>query len=153
MKVKGPDGPSKTSKTSSTKPSSDAASIGKFQGLMEAHSAEGASSSAAAGAANSVAGLDALLMAQEVDDPAQRQAKKRMKKRANNILDALEGIRDKMLRGKLTIGDMIDVADVVASHRESIEDPQLTALMDEVDLRAQVEIAKMRVVMDRATGQ
>ena len=54
-----------------------------------------------------------------------------------------------MLNGSLTVGHMIDIADVVASHREKITDPALTAIMDEIDLRAQVELAKMRVAMDR----
>ncbi len=44
---------------------------------------------------------------------------------------------------------MIDVADVVATHRDKIDDPGLTAIMDEIDLRAQVEIAKMRVTLDQ----
>ena len=44
---------------------------------------------------------------------------------------------------------MIDVADVVASHRERIHDPALTAVMDEIDLRAQVELAKMRAALER----
>ena len=54
-----------------------------------------------------------------------------------------------MLGGNLTVGHMIDVADVVASHREKIDDPTLTAIMDEIDLRAQVEIAKIRVVLNQ----
>ncbi|HPF78465.1 MAG TPA: flagellar assembly protein FliX [Alphaproteobacteria bacterium] len=40
------------------------------------------------------------------------------------------------------------MADVVASHREKINDPKLTALLDEIDLRAQIEIAKMRKAME-----
>jgi hypothetical protein len=54
-----------------------------------------------------------------------------------------------MLGGNLTVGHMIDIADIVASHREKITDPALTSLMDEIDLRAQVELAKMRISMDR----
>ena len=53
-----------------------------------------------------------------------------------------------MLTGQLTVGHMIDIADVVASHRERINDPTLTSVMDEIDLRAQVELAKMRVALD-----
>ena len=154
MKIKGTGGPTKTSKTAPTKKNDERdAAVDEFVGLMGASSAEDTQSAAATGATGSIASLDALLMAQEVDDPAQRQARQRMRKRSNKILDALESIRNKMLHGRLTIGDMIDVADVVASHREKIEDPHLNALMDEVDLRAQVEIAKMRVAMDKAAKE
>ena len=90
-----------------------------------------------------------LLAVQGADDPAARAAKKRVRERASNILSELEKIRVCMLTGSLTVGHMIDVADVVAGHRDKIHDPQLTALMDEIDLRAQVELAKMRAGLDK----
>lgn len=108
----------------------------------------GASETNAAATTQSIAQLDALLAVQEVEDPLQKAAKKKARMRANTILDKLENIRVKMLCGNLTVGHMVDVADVVASHRDKVDDPQLTAIMDEIDLRAQVEIAKMRVAMD-----
>lgn len=108
----------------------------------------GPSETASAAATQSIASLDALLAAQEVEDPTQKAAKKRARLRSNNILDKLEEVRIKMLCGNLTVGHMIDVADVVASHRDKVDDPRLTAIMDEIDLRAQVEIAKMQVALD-----
>ena len=93
--------------------------------------------------------VDSLLAAQSVEDPTARAAKKRMRSRSMNVLDELEKLRMGMLSGSMTVGHMIDIADVVASHREKITDPSLTAIMDEIDLRAQVELAKMRVAMDR----
>ena len=61
---------------------------------------------------------------------------------------ALESIRIGLLTGTLTIGDVINIAVVVASHREKIMDPELTSILDEIDLRAQVEIAKMKMALD-----
>ena len=75
-----------------------------------------------------------------------------MRKRSNDLLDELDKIRMGMLNGTLTVGHMVDIADVVASHREKISDPTLTAIMDEIDLRAQVELAKMRVALDAANA-
>lgn len=108
----------------------------------------GADETSSASATQSIAQLDSLLAVQQTEDPTQKQSKKRMQQRANSILDKLEGLRVKMLTGNLTVGHMIDVADVVASHREKIDDPALTAIMDEIDLRAQVELAKMRCALD-----
>lgn len=76
-----------------------------------------------------------------------------MRQRAGDILKELDKIRIAMLSGTLTVGHMIDVADVVASHRERIMDPGLTAIMDEVDLRAQVELAKMRSAFEFQQGK
>ncbi|MGH1375717.1 MAG: flagellar assembly protein FliX [Alphaproteobacteria bacterium] len=106
-------------------------------------SSGGAEATSSASTTQSIAQLDSLLAVQEVEDPLQKQAKKKARMRAGAILDKLDRMRLKMLTGDLTIGHMVDVADVVASHRDKIDDPQLTQIMDEIDLRAQVEIAKL----------
>ena len=142
MKVQGP---GKTQDASKTKKSSKTQSgDGSFGKLLSADNqgAEGAQ------ATRSIAQVDALLSVQEAEDPTQGAARKRMRFRANAILDELETLRHAMLSGGLTVGHMIDVADVVASHREKITDPALTAIMDEIDLRAQVELAKIRKTLD-----
>ena len=142
---KGTSGTSGTKKSSSSN-KSDGADFSQYvQG--------GASETASTSATQSIASLDALLAAQEVEDPTKKAAKKRAYLRSNDILDKLEQIRIKMLCGNLTVGHMIDVADVVASHRDRIDDPKLTAIMDEIDLRAQVEIAKMQVSLDAKTSE
>ncbi|HPQ51368.1 MAG: flagellar assembly protein FliX [Alphaproteobacteria bacterium] len=147
MKIQGPD---RSSKTSSTKKSGKSGSTGSmgFSSLLGADEAEAPAHTAAAGA---IAGIDALLMAQESDDPAERAARKRMQKRAGDLLSELDRIKIGMLSGTLSVGNLIDIADVVASHRERLKDPQLCSLLDEIDLRAQIEIAKMRMALD-ATG-
>ena len=61
------------------------------------------------------------------------------------LIDEAQKVRVALLTGSLTVGHVIDIADVVAAHREKITDPEMSALLDEIDLRAQVEIAKMRV--------
>ena len=71
-----------------------------------------------------------------------------MRERADHILDRLENLRMAILSGSMTLGQAIDIADVVASHREKISDPKLTAILDEIDLRAQIEIAKMRKALE-----
>ncbi len=143
MKVGGTKG---TNSTSSTKKSS--ASSGDSNVNFSQYVTSGPSETQGASATHSIAQLDVLLAVQEVDDPAQRAAKGRARLRSNNILEKLDQIRIKMLGGDLTLGDMIDVADVVASHRDKIDDPVLTSIMDEIDLRAQVELAKARVAME-----
>ncbi len=99
-------------------------------------------------APQNIAQVDALLAIQGAEDPTAGAARKRMRRRSTNLLDGLERIRMAMLAGGMTVGDMVNIADVVASHRERVSDPALTALMDEIDLRAQVELAKMRMALD-----
>jgi len=146
MKVTGPGKSGKVSKTSkSTKTNkSDGAGFGDFMNA----GVESAKEGAAASSTQSIAKVDALLAVQAAEDSTQRQKKTKLQKRAEDLLEELEKIRMAMLNGSLTIGHMIDIADVVAEHREKVDDPHLTSIMDEIDLRAQVEIAKMRVAVD-----
>ena len=71
-----------------------------------------------------------------------------MRQRAMGLIDELEKIRNALTLGNITVGHLLNIADVVASHRERIDDPQMTAILDEIDLRAQIEIAKMRYSLD-----
>ncbi len=112
----------------------------------------GPSSSESASQASAIGTVDSLLALQGAEDPTARSARRRMKERASVILNELDKMRLAMLTGRLTVGHMIDIADVISSHREKILDPGLTSIMDEIDLRAQVELAKMRIALD-ANGQ
>ncbi len=142
MKVQGPGVAKPSSKTG--KSGKAQAADGSFGDYVSAETTE----TAATSTTQSIAQVDALLAIQGAEDPTERAARQRARSRAGNILDALDKIRMAMLNGTLTLGHMIDIADVVAAHREKIADPALTAIMDEIDLRAQVELAKMRMAAD-----
>lgn len=146
MKISGPD---LTQKTSGTKKTSKSGGTGgtQFGSLLETSESEAPAHTAATGV---IAGIDSLLAAQETDDPVERAARKRMRERGEDVLKQLDKIRLGMLTGSLSVGNLLDVADVVATHRERINDPQLSSLLDEIDLRAQIEIAKMRMALDAA---
>ncbi len=144
MKVQGPGGAQGPSKS---KDKSRVSGDGAGFGSMMVGGGQGAVASAPT---QSIAYLDTLLAIQGAEDPAAKAAKKRMRSRADTLLKELDVLRMAMLNGTLTIGHMVDVADVVSSHREKIMDPALTALLDEIDLRAQVELAKLRVALGTA---
>jgi len=85
-----------------------------------------------------------------VDAVGQGATRRKMVVRGDKILRQLDHLRLAMLTGNMSLGDMLDIADVVASHREDVTDAKMTAVLDEIDLRAQIEIAKMRKAMDGA---
>lgn len=144
MKVEGPSGPKGAAPTRKAGGKSSASSS-EFDALMGAGEA---SETAPSVAAQGVARVDILLAVQGAEDPREGASRSRMKARSGNILKELDKIRISMLSGTLTVGQMIDVADTVAAHRERISDPRLAAILDEIDLRAQVELAKMRLALD-----
>jgi len=138
MKIQGPSESQKTGKAKSASPTGK--SNGAF-GAMVTGAAKEASGLVAPG---SVASVDALLAVQAAEDPTERAAKRRMRERGVTLLEKLDEIRLGLLTGNMTVGQVIGIADVVASHREKVSDPKMSALLDEIDLRAQIEIAKMR---------
>ncbi len=140
------DGPSGTQKAGATKKTGSKGTSGtSFGGLL---GSDEASETAHAAASNVIARVDVLLAAQGSEDPAERASRGRMLQRSDNVLVQLDKIRLGMLTGTLTVGNLLDIADVVASHRERIGDPQLAGLLDEIDLRAQSEIAKMKMALE-----
>lgn len=139
------EGPSRSSATSGTKGKGKVSSSdGSFGDLITG----GAQEARSTAATHSIASIDSLLAAQSVEDPTARAAKNRMRVRADSILTELENMRIALLTGTLTVGHVIDIADVVAAHREKIMDPRLHSILDEIDLRAQIEIAKLCKALD-----
>jgi len=143
MKIEGP------SKTSATSKAGKSEKAGEAPGAFGEYMAAGGTKAPSAPASTSaIARVDALLAAQAVEDPTERAAKHRMRARGDGILAELDKLKLALLTGNLTLGHVIDIADVVASHREKIADPKLSAILDDIDLRAQIEIAKARKTLE-----
>ncbi|MGE5475822.1 MAG: flagellar assembly protein FliX [Bacteroidales bacterium] len=115
---------------------------GAFKQML-ADNVDAAAGPQAAEAPAQLAGIDALLLVQAVDDSTERQARKRLLRRGEDILDKLEEIRHGLLLGTLPKEKLADLAQMVRSRREACQDPRLAALLDEIELRAEVEIAKL----------
>ena len=98
---------------------------------------EGAS---AASASTGIGAVEGVLGAQEVDDALAGTAKGRM--RAQDILERLEDLRLEILTGTLTQDKLRQLSHVVNLRRPEVTDPRLGEILDEIDLRAQVELAK-----------
>ena len=142
MKIEGPD----RSRNISDSKKSDKA--GAADGDFSAYLAAGAKKPQGGGATQSIARVDALLAVQSVESPTERAARKRMRERGEGILKELDKLRHGLLTGVMTLGDVVNVADVVASHREKVTDPKLVAILDEIDLRAQIELAKAKKALE-----
>lgn len=99
--------------------------------------ASDASASSSLTGVNSIAGV---LGVQEVDDALARAARGKM--RAQDILDRLDEVRHDLLLGGLSYERLQNLMRVVNAHKGNIDDPRLAAILDEIDLRAQVELAK-----------
>ena len=90
-----------------------------------------------------IGGIDALLMVQQVDNSAERESRRRLVRRGEELLDGLEDLRHGLLMGDIPKEKMLALAQSVRSRRENCGDPRLGALLDEIELRVEVELAKL----------
>ena len=84
--------------------------------------------------------IESLLTAQEM--PGGTVSRRRAAKRGGDILDQLERLRLGLITGAIPRRDLQRLVEMLAEQRENIADPGLISVIDEIDLRAQVEIAK-----------
>ncbi len=96
---------------------------------------------AAANRTTPTAPVEGLLALQEVGD--ERNNRRRARNRASSLLDELDQLRHALLDGTITVAQLNRLVAVIASERVTTSDPQLNELLDDIDLRAQVELAKL----------
>jgi hypothetical protein len=98
-------------------------------------------STGSAGGPCMVGGIDALLALQGVEDPLERR--KRAVKRGRVALDALDELKIGLLGGALTPATLSKLQSAAAYLKLGSGDEHLDAVLDEIELRVEVEIAKM----------
>lgn len=105
---------------------------------------EGPASAGGVSASAPLAGVGSVLALQEVDQAEDATARaSRGKKRAMEMLDKLDEIRLGLLSGDMSAQPIMELARSVKQQRSQVDDPHLAQILDEIDLRAQVELAKL----------
>ena len=87
--------------------------------------------------------VDAVVALQGVGDATSGGANARARQWGNNTLDQLERIRMDLLVGAVPKERLIGLARMVSERREYAADQRLNDLLDDIDLRVRVEIAKL----------
>ncbi len=137
MKVSGPAGPSAAG---SARPARSQSAAGGFEPIMTP-AASGAAGVAGAGGVSAISSLDALIALQEVGGPLERR--RRATGRAGRILDALDELKLELLAGGLTATVVEALVRAVRDQRALTDDPRLEGVLDEIETRAAVELAKL----------
>ncbi len=100
----------------------------------------GASSASAVGGMTAASGIAGILSIQEVGDAT--TSRRRAVTHAETLLDRLDELRHGLLMGTLNRDQLVELSRLVLVRREQVDNPGLVELLDEIDLRAQVELAK-----------
>ncbi len=91
----------------------------------------------------SVGAADSLLAVQEVPDASHGRSKGLVKRYGDDVLDRLEEIRIGILSGSISKDKLSGLAQAMRQRRQKSDDPRLNEIIDEIELRAEVEIAKL----------
>jgi hypothetical protein len=114
---------------------------GSGTGVGFGASISGEQPASGATASRPVLPVDGLFQIQELPDAlAQRR---RAVQRGSTVLDRLDDLRLSLLGGGLSQGQLAELQRAVASERGLVDDPRLLGILDEIDLRARVELAKL----------
>ncbi len=102
------------------------------------------SSSATPVAGNApVNAVDAILALQEVEDSTSEQANAKARARGEMLLDRLDEIRHGLLTGRIPRHTLDELTRTVRAKRAQVKTPELAEVLDEIELRAEVELAKL----------
>ena len=94
----------------------------------------------AASAPRAAGNIDALLALQGVEDSTERR--RRSVARGRGALDVLDELKIGLLSGNLDASTVNRLRDAAANLKSSSGDPGLDAVLSEIELRVEVELAK-----------
>lgn len=146
MNVQGPGGPSRV-QTKKTEKAKKTSKPGEFASHLRRLDAESGAETGTTEQVFAVAGLGGILAAQAVDpatgEKPNYEERKRRARRGEEILERLEEIRRGLLLGSIPKDRLATLARLVREKRERGADPLISQLLDEIELRAEVELAKL----------
>lgn len=95
--------------------------------------------------ASQIASVGALIALQAGDDGARGASGKEVE-RAEDLLDRLDQIRVGLLTGSMSRGTLNSIVARLEQRRREGVEPRLMGLIDEIELRAKVELAKLSMI-------
>jgi Class II flagellar assembly regulator len=104
-------------------------------------SGESATSTSAAHAAAPAGALDGLIALQAAGDSLERR--RRATRRGRGLLDGLDELKIALLSGRVSEESLANLSSQLRQRRENVDDPRLDELLAHIDLRAEVELAKL----------
>lgn len=96
---------------------------------------------------NAAASIAGMLSLQEVSEEEVRR--KKMLKRGNDMLDMLENLRRRLIDGLVPAHMLRELNNQLSVQKQNISDPTLQSLLDDIELRVAVELAKLEMAAQK----
>ncbi|MBL6936873.1 MAG: flagellar assembly protein FliX [Alphaproteobacteria bacterium] len=94
-----------------------------------------------------IGALDSILMLQGLDESTDGRSKGLA--HGEKLLDMLDEVRDGLLAGGVPRTTLNRLANAVTRRHDQFNDPKLQGVLDEIELRAHVELAKLEMMDKR----
>jgi len=133
MRIYGPNGTTLGSPSAATRRTSSS-------GFSLPEDTTAAAENRAVSAPKAAANIDALLAMQGIEDPVERR--KRSVQRGKGALDVLDDLKIGLLSGNFNASTVSRLRDAAANLKSTSGDPGLDAVLSEIELRVEVELAK-----------
>ena len=91
-----------------------------------------------------IAALDSILALQGMEDST--EGRSRGLKHGEQLLDMLDQVQQGLLAGGISRATLNRLASAVTKRQDHFADPRLQSVLDEIELRAHVELAKLEML-------
>jgi hypothetical protein len=134
--------PVNKAKAATKKKDSSSVGGGDFLGLLSTNETETTTPPSAMQEMPQVNSLDGLLSLQELPEDELRK-RKAVVEDGEETIEALETLRHALLTGTVPEHLLQTLGKVVAAQKQQVNDPRLMSIIEDIELRAAVELAKL----------
>ena len=131
--------------SSAPKKTASVSGAGSFADVLSAAETAGNEPAAPLSDIGAAAALNNLLALQEISEEDIKRQK--TVQHGNNMLATLDKLRQQLLSGSLSLPVLKDLQCQVMLQKQSVNDQRLMEVIDEIELRAAVEAAKLEMAM------
>ena len=87
--------------------------------------------------------MESILAAQEIPNSTDGLSKDVLVQYGDQLLDQLDDIKLAILSGAIPKEKLSNLAQMLRQKRQSLDDPRLNSIINEIELRVEVEVAKL----------
>ena len=136
---------------SGSKKTSGTSSTSSFADLLALTGSEETQTASPLGDVAATSALSNLLSLQEISEEDVRR--KKLLQQGKNMLDVLEQLRQQLLMGAIPAHMMQDLARQLSVEKEKTLDPAMNELIEDIELRLAVELAKLDMARRSQLGE
>lgn len=100
------------------------------------------SSASGVAASSPIASVEAIVALQGVEDDSKKNTRQIIEI-GEEMLDRLDQIRHGLLMGEIPLSGLLQLKQTVSNFNSATTDPKLTEIIEEIEVRAAVELAKL----------